>query len=168
MMFGDGGLKGRVQLAEAMLEDVGEADQDGQIDAAQHQRVDQFLEVDRARRVLFRVHQHVAIVADRKVALAPARHVIKVAGDLRRPSFSGLDHDGALTAISIQLGNLSLNHQCPSKASGVARKNCMVMRNGSKIVAMWSQSSIRWAQGSPKRPSGSLRFPRRLAAHQPA
>jgi hypothetical protein len=30
----------------------------------------------------------------------------------------------------------------------VARENCIVLNNGSKIVAMWSQSSIRWAQAA--------------------
>ena len=103
MVLGDGGLKGAVQLAQTVLQDVGEADQNGQVDAAQHQRVDQFLEVDRARGVLFRVDQDVPVVADRKIALAPTGDVVEIAGDLRGPAFRGLHHQRALAAISFQL-----------------------------------------------------------------
>jgi hypothetical protein len=35
-----------VDVCEAVLQNIGEADQDRQVDAAQHQRVDQLFEVD--------------------------------------------------------------------------------------------------------------------------
>ena len=47
-MLGDGGLEGGVNLAEAMLQDVGEADEDRKADAAELQPIDQLLEVDGA------------------------------------------------------------------------------------------------------------------------
>ena len=48
LVLRDGGLERRVDLAEAVLEDVGEADEDGQADAAQLQAIDELLEVDGA------------------------------------------------------------------------------------------------------------------------
>ena len=77
LVLGDGGVEGAVHLAQPVLQDFGEADQDGQVDAAQHQRIDQFLEVDRAGGVLFGVHEDVPVVAHREVALAPARDVVE-------------------------------------------------------------------------------------------
>ena len=44
-------LEGVVDLADAMAEDVGEAEQDRQLDAALLELIDQLLEVDRLRRV---------------------------------------------------------------------------------------------------------------------
>jgi len=52
----DGALKRGVNVAEAMLEDVGEANEDGKADAAQLEPVDQLLEIDRARRLLRRMN----------------------------------------------------------------------------------------------------------------
>jgi hypothetical protein len=34
------------------------------------------------------------------------------------------------------------------ESQGVARKNCIAMRNSSKIVAVWSQNSVRWAHAA--------------------
>ena len=50
LVLGDGVLERRVDLAEAMLEDVGEAHEDRRAQPAQLQPVDQLLEVDRAAR----------------------------------------------------------------------------------------------------------------------
>ena len=50
LVLGDGGLKRRVDLAEPVLQDVGEADEDRQADAAQLQAIDQLLQVDGAAR----------------------------------------------------------------------------------------------------------------------
>ena len=46
----DGGLEGVVDLADAVAQDVGEAEQDRQLDAAGLQLIDQLLEVDRLGR----------------------------------------------------------------------------------------------------------------------
>ena len=48
LVLGDGAVKRRVDLAEAVLEDVGEADQHRQADAAQLQPIDQLLQIDGA------------------------------------------------------------------------------------------------------------------------
>ena len=92
--------KAPCNLAQPVLQDVGEADQDRQVDAAQHQRIDQFLEVDGAGGVLFRVDADVAVLAHREVALAPARDVVEVAGQLGAPSLGGLHDQGAFAAVS--------------------------------------------------------------------
>jgi len=59
---------------------------------AQHQRIHQFLEVDRAGGVLFRVNQHVPAVALPRSSLTPARDIIEVAGHLRCPPLRRLHH----------------------------------------------------------------------------
>ena len=63
-VFGDRGLKRGMNLAEPVLKNVGEADQDGQRNTAQNQRVDQFLEVNGARRILLRMNADVAVRID--------------------------------------------------------------------------------------------------------
>ena len=113
LVLGDGGLEGAVDFAEAVLQDVGEADEDGEVDAAQDQRVDQFLEVDGARGILLGVDEDVSVVAHRKVALAPTGDVVEVAGRLRGPSFRRLHDEGALAAISFQRGASPLILQFP-------------------------------------------------------
>ena len=56
------------------------ADQDRQIDAAQLQAVDQLLQIDRAGRVLGRMHEDVAVIRDREVALSPAGDFVQFGG----------------------------------------------------------------------------------------
>jgi len=97
-VFPDGRLKCGVQFAEAMLE----ADQDGKINAAQHESVDQFFQVDRAPGFLFRMDADVAVVAHGKVPFAPTGDVIEVAGGLGRPSFGGLNDERAFAAVCCQ------------------------------------------------------------------
>ena len=80
LVLGDGALERRVDLAEPVLEDVGEAQQDGRAQAAQLQAIDQALEVDAARRLLGRMHLQVALLVDREVALPPALDVVELSG----------------------------------------------------------------------------------------
>ena len=42
----DGSFKSAVDVCKAVLQNIGEADQDGQVDAAQYQRVYQLLKID--------------------------------------------------------------------------------------------------------------------------
>ena len=55
-------LEGAVDVAEPVAEDVAEADEDRQLDAAQLQVIDQLLQVDRPGRVLGRVDEDVPAV----------------------------------------------------------------------------------------------------------
>src|SRR5439155_20610660 len=57
-----------------------EPDQHRQADAAQHQVIGELFEIDRPRRVFRRVHEHVARRRDGEVPLAPALHLIELAG----------------------------------------------------------------------------------------
>jgi hypothetical protein len=72
LVLGNGGLKRRVDLAETVLEDVGEPDENGKADTAELQAIDQLLEVDRRRRVLGGVDVEVPGRTDGEVAVAPA------------------------------------------------------------------------------------------------
>ena len=96
VVLGDGRLEGLVDLAEAMLEDVGEAEQDRQVDAAQVPgSTSSFRSIERAGSFVG-VDADVPVVVDREVALAPAGDVVQVAGVLRGPAFRGLDYDQTL------------------------------------------------------------------------
>ena len=50
LVLGDRALEGGVNLAQPLLQDLGEADQDRQIDAAQLQPIDQLLQIDSRER----------------------------------------------------------------------------------------------------------------------
>ena len=62
LVLADGGAEGVVDLADAMPEDVGEAEQDRQLDAAGLELVDQLLEVDRLVGALVRVDGDVPLL----------------------------------------------------------------------------------------------------------
>ncbi len=85
-VVGDGAGKRPVNLGQTMLQDVGKTDQDGQVDPAHLQPVDQLLQVDGAIGVFAGVYPHVAFLADREVALAPAGNVIHLGGVVNRPT----------------------------------------------------------------------------------
>ena len=81
----DGRLEGGVNLAKAMSQDVGEADQHRQADAAQLQPIDQFLEVDGLGWILGGVHLDVTGAVHREVSVPPACHFVELAGVLHAP-----------------------------------------------------------------------------------
>ena len=81
----DRALEGAVDLAEPVLQDVGEANQDRHREAAQLQAIDQPLQIDAAARLLGGMDLQVALLADGEVALAPAGHVIQLGGFGGRP-----------------------------------------------------------------------------------
>ena len=89
LVLADGALKRRVDVGEPLLDDVGEADEHRQADAAELQPVDEFLEVDRLADVLGRMHLDVAGRVDREVAVAPARHFVELAGVVHAPRRRG-------------------------------------------------------------------------------
>ena len=55
-MLADGALKCRVNVGEPLFDDVGEADEHREADAAELQPVDEFLEVDRLVGILRGMH----------------------------------------------------------------------------------------------------------------
>ena len=104
-MLGDGGGERVVNLAQPVLEDVGEADQHGKRDAAQNQRIDQLLQVDRAGRVLGRMDMDVAVAVDGEIALAPTGDVVQIAGVLGGPPLDGVEDDSSFSTVSLQLAS---------------------------------------------------------------
>ena len=118
LVLGDGVLERVVNLAQAMLEDAGEADQDRQVDAAELQAVDQLLEIDAAVRVLGGMDQHVPVSADRKISFAPTGDLIQFGGIGGRPALGLLLKHRRDSPGSIWIGKQTLY----ANETGVARR----------------------------------------------
>ena len=80
VVLGDGVLEGLVHFAQTMLQNFGEADQDGEPDAAQLELFDQLAQIDAARRLLAGMHPQVPVRADGKIAFAPTGDIVEFAG----------------------------------------------------------------------------------------
>ena len=107
-MLGDGVLKGLMHLAQAVLQDFAEADQDRQRDAAQLEIVDQFFQIDARVRFLVGMDQQVAVLADRKIAFAPTGDVVELRGVGGGPSIGGLPYLGGRSDLGVQREGYSL------------------------------------------------------------
>ena len=81
----DGRLKRRVNVLEAVLENIGEAKQDGCAQAAMLEAIDQPFEIDAARRVARGMNLEMSLLVDREVALTPACDVVQLSGFGQRP-----------------------------------------------------------------------------------
>ena len=90
LVLGDRRLEGVVDVGDAVPEDVAEPDQHRQVDPAQHQVIDELLQVDGAGRVLGRMDQDVPVGRDREVALPPALDLVELRRVGRREHVSGL------------------------------------------------------------------------------
>ena len=77
VVLADGGAEGVVDLADAMAEDVREAKQDRQLDAALLELIDQFLEVDRLAGVFVGMNRHVPLGIDPEIVLAPVADAVR-------------------------------------------------------------------------------------------
>src|SRR5262249_7065271 len=76
----DGGLEGVVDLANAVPQDVREAKEDGQLDAARLELLDQVEQVNRLVGTLGRVYVDVAGLVDGKVTFAPMFDAVHLQG----------------------------------------------------------------------------------------
>jgi hypothetical protein len=85
-VLGDGGGEGAEELLDPELEDVGEADEDGQVAAPALQILHQFLEVDRPFARALGRHLDVARVVDGEEVPPPSIDVIELGGVFDRPS----------------------------------------------------------------------------------
>src|ERR1700674_5463398 len=113
-VLGYGVLERLVHLAQAVLQDFAEADQNRQRNAPELQVVDQFLEVDGAAGILLGVDLQVAVLADREIALAPTGYVVEIRGLGRGPSIGGLAN-GAVSESGG--GQISVSTDLASRAS---------------------------------------------------
>ncbi len=86
VVLGDGGVEGAEELFDPELQDVGEADQKGEVAAPALQILDQFLEVDGALARSLGRHLDVARIVDGEEILAPSVHVIELGSVFDRPS----------------------------------------------------------------------------------
>ena len=102
-VLGDGVLERLVHLAQAVLQDLAEADQDGQGDAAQLQIVRQLLQIDAALRIFGGVHPHVPVLADGEVALAPSGDVVQLGSVGGGPAVGWFADGGGLSHFQRQL-----------------------------------------------------------------
>ena len=78
-------LERAVDLAERCLRMSVKRIRIGQREAAQLQAIDELLQIDAAARILGGMDLQVALLADREVALSPARHVVQLGGFGGRP-----------------------------------------------------------------------------------
>ena len=72
LVLGDGRLEGPVDVGEPLAEDVAEADENRQADAAQLEVIDQLLQVDPALGILGGVDADVPVRSDGEVASCPS------------------------------------------------------------------------------------------------
>ena len=105
----------RRRFADAMAEDVGEAEQDRQLDAAELQLIDELLEVDGLCGILRRVDANVAIRADREVALAPSIDLVEFGRIGDRPG------SPMPTASAVAWSTCSRNHDKRKSAFVIGR-----------------------------------------------
>ena len=86
LVLGDGVGESLVNLADAMLEDVGEANQAGKLDVALAKLIDEFFQIDRRLgEVAVRMDGDMALVVDGEIAVAPVADAIELGGILGRP-----------------------------------------------------------------------------------
>jgi hypothetical protein len=100
LVLGDCRVKRRVNVAEPVFEDVGEADENGEADAAKLKAIDQLFEVDGPGRVLRRMYLDVAGLVHGEVAVAPAGHLVELARVVDAPAARRV-HRGGRTAGSV-------------------------------------------------------------------
>ena len=85
VVFGDGGFEGFVNFADAMAQDIGEAQQDRQLNAAVLQLVDERLQVDGLVGAFVGMDRDMALVVDAEVPLAPVLDFVDIKGVLDFP-----------------------------------------------------------------------------------
>ncbi len=74
-----------MDLADAVAQDVGEAQEDGQLDAAGLQLVDHFLEIDGLVGPLVRMDGDVTRLVDSEISLPPVADAVHLDGVLNLP-----------------------------------------------------------------------------------
>ena len=74
-----------VEHKQSIANNAVESQQHGKIKSTHLQAFDQFLQVNRMCRIAIRMHLHVAVLADGKIAVAPARDFIHFGGVNRTP-----------------------------------------------------------------------------------
>ncbi len=92
-----------VHLAQPVLQDLGEADQDGQADPAELELLRKLHQVDEALRIFGGMDEHMPVLANREVALPPSGDVIQLGGIGCGPALGWVADGGGLSHFQRQL-----------------------------------------------------------------
>jgi len=122
-------LEGVVDFADAVTEDVGETEQDRQLDAAGLQLVHDLLEVDRLVGAFAGVDGDVAGLVDSEVPLAPQADAVRLQGVLNLPFFHQFRFSAFRHLVSLQGGGCAAGgNGCDRSAAGTGRRRSGVGR----------------------------------------
>src|SRR5262249_45365910 len=92
IVLGNRRAKGVMQLAQTVLQNLSEPNENRQIDAAQDKTIYQRLQIRTAVGILVRMNPHLAVFSDGEIALAPGRDVIEFPRVRNRPTLRWLKH----------------------------------------------------------------------------
>ena len=85
VVLANGRAEGVVDLADAMAEDVREAQQDRQLDAALLELIDELLQIDRLAGILVGMNRDVPLGVDPEIILAPVPNAVRFQGIIDLP-----------------------------------------------------------------------------------
>jgi hypothetical protein len=95
VVLADGGVERLVQLRKPLFDDLAEAHQHGQINAAQDELIHQLLQVNGPAGLFRRMNGEVAFLVDREKAFAPTRDVVEFGGVAYRPAVGRFPGNGS-------------------------------------------------------------------------
>ena len=150
-----------MNFAEAVLEDLAEANQNRQGDAAQLQVIDQFLQIDLAFGILVGMHADVAGCTHAKVALAPAIDVVQLGGLRYGPAVGGLANRRGLIINTCSGHEISVSFdlaRVASKKFGVLLRNTNEMRRLHGILVLLTSRAASSAGRAPRSQRGGRGF----------
>jgi hypothetical protein len=79
-----------MHFAEPVLNDIGEANQDGQSDSAPLQRIDELLQVNTAVRFFGRMNKKMPVFANGKISFPPACDIVELGSVCGGPAIGRL------------------------------------------------------------------------------
>ncbi len=106
-VLADGEIECLVHLLQAMLQNVGKADQNRQRYSPPFEGVDELLQVNGSVRFLCGVNEQIAVLANREVPLAPTRDIVKLRRVIEGPSISRLTDLRLDCGLAVQRGQCS-------------------------------------------------------------
>ena len=115
-------LEGAEQLRQARLQDVGEPDEDRQVQAAAAEVVHQLLQVDLEGARTGGRHRHVAGLVDREEVAAPAPDVVQLGGIPDRPGPEFSLQRAAPSACPLNCGQPRASGDTPRRRRSIANR----------------------------------------------
>ena len=99
----NGVLERAVNLAQAMFQNLAEANQNRRMDAAQNQLIHQFLQIDARASVLGRMNPQMPVRRRRRIALSPGVYIVELAASRDGPPFGRFENLGSIQNLYCQL-----------------------------------------------------------------